>query len=38
VVSEGESGDTFYVVVAGTFGVSSDGRPLRMLGPGSFFG
>jgi MFS family permease len=38
VVSEGASGDTFYVVVAGSFDVSSDGRPLRALGPGGYFG
>jgi MFS family permease len=38
VVSEGETGDTFYVVVDGSFDVSSDGRTLRTLGPGGFFG
>jgi MFS family permease len=38
VISEGERGDTFYVVVDGSFEVSSDGRALRTLGPGGFFG
>ena len=38
MVSQGERGDTFYVVVDGSFEVSSDGRPLRTLGPGDFFG
>jgi hypothetical protein len=38
VVSEGDSGDTFYVVVDGSFDVSVDGRPLRTLGPGGYFG
>jgi hypothetical protein len=38
VVSEGESGDTFYVVVDGLFDVTSHGLPLRTLAPGDFFG
>jgi hypothetical protein len=38
VVAQGERGDTFYVVVDGTLEVSSDGRQLRTLGPGDFFG
>jgi MFS family permease len=38
VVRQGEQGDTFYVIVAGSFEVSSDGRQLRTLGPGDFFG
>jgi MFS family permease len=38
VVSEGEPGDTFYVVLDGSLDVSSDGRPLRTLGAGDFFG
>jgi MFS family permease len=38
VVSEGERGDTFYVVVEGSFVVSSDDQQLRTLGPGGFFG
>jgi MFS family permease len=38
VVTEGEHGDTFYVVMGGSLEVSSDGRQLRMLGPGAFFG
>ena len=38
VVAQGERGDTFYLVVDGSLEVSSDGRPLRMLGPGNFFG
>jgi MFS family permease len=38
VVTEGEWGDTFYVVVDGSLEVSADGSPLRALGPGDFFG
>ena len=38
VVAEGERGDTFYVIVDGSLEVSSDGRLLRTLGPGDFFG
>ena len=36
--AEGERGDTFYVVVEGSLEVSSDGRLLRTIGPGDFFG
>jgi CRP-like cAMP-binding protein len=38
VIAEGERGDTFYVVVDGSLEVSSDGRLLRTIGPGDFFG
>jgi hypothetical protein len=38
VVTQGDRGDTFYVIVSGSFDVSSDGRLLRTLGPGDFFG
>ncbi len=38
VVVQGERGDTFYLVVEGALEVNSDGRQLRMLGPGNFFG
>jgi MFS family permease len=37
-VTEDEWGDTFYVVVDGSLEVSTDGSPLRALGPGDFFG
>jgi MFS family permease len=38
VVTQSELGDTFYVIVSGSFEVSSDGRLLRTLGAGDFFG
>ena len=38
MIEEGERGDTFYVVVDGSLEVSSDGRLLRTIGPGDFFG
>jgi CRP-like cAMP-binding protein len=38
VVVEGERGDTFHVIVEGLLEVSADGRRLRVLGPGDFFG
>jgi MFS family permease len=38
VVAEGELGDSFYVVVEGLLEVSLEGRVLRTLGPGGFFG
>jgi MFS family permease len=38
VVTEGERGDTFYVVVDGSLEVSADETPLRVLNPGDFFG
>jgi MFS family permease len=38
VVAEGDHGDTFYVVLEGSLEVSSDGRSLRTLGAGDFFG
>jgi MFS family permease len=38
VVREGDHGDTFYVIVEGSFRVSTAGLPVRELGPGDFFG
>jgi hypothetical protein len=38
VVAEGDPGDTFYVVLRGSLEVSSDGRGLRTLVAGDFFG
>jgi hypothetical protein len=38
VVTEGERGDTFYVVVDGSLEVGANGSALRVLGPGDFFG
>jgi MFS family permease len=38
VVTQGEWGDTFHLVVDGSFEVSADGELLRTLGPGDFFG
>jgi hypothetical protein len=38
VVAEGELGERFYVVARGRADVSVDGRLVRELGPGDFFG
>jgi MFS family permease len=38
VLEEGDSADTFYVVVDGSLGVTTDGRPSKDLGAGDFFG
>ncbi|MDT5104788.1 MAG: hypothetical protein QOI25_2301 [Mycobacterium sp.] len=38
VTYQGEYGDSFYVVEAGTLEVSVDGRQVRSLGPNDFFG
>jgi MFS family permease len=38
VVVQGDRGDTFFVVVDGSLEVTSDGRLLRTLGPGDYFG
>ena len=38
VFSEGDQGDRFYVIESGSASVSVDGRPVRQLGPGDFFG
>jgi len=38
VVAEGETGDRFYVIVAGTVEVTQDGRLLRIEEAGDFFG
>ena len=38
VVVQGDVGDTFYVIDAGTFEVRVDGEPVRTLGEGDHFG
>ena len=38
VFRQGDPGDRFYVVVAGTAEVVGDGRPITSLGPGESFG
>jgi MFS family permease len=38
IVRQGEAGDRFYVIEAGTVAVSVDGQPGRELGPGESFG
>jgi MFS family permease len=38
VVTEGETGDTFYIIAAGEVEVTQDGRPLRVEQAGDFFG
>lgn len=38
VVRQGEPGDRFYVIDEGVVSVTIDGRPVRDLGPGDFFG
>ena len=38
VFRQGDPGDRFYVVVAGTAEVMGDGRPITNLGPGDSFG
>jgi CRP-like cAMP-binding protein len=38
VFAQGEAGERFYVIEAGTAAVTSDGRPLPTLGPGDCFG
>src|SRR5215831_11568776 len=38
VVSEGRAGYAFYVVADGKLAVTVDGREVRELGPGDFFG
>jgi MFS family permease len=38
VVTEGDHGDTFYVIVDGSLGVEASGRHLRDLEAGDFFG
>jgi CRP-like cAMP-binding protein len=35
---QGESGEEFFVIVSGTAEVKRDGRSLRQLDPGDFFG
>jgi CRP-like cAMP-binding protein len=35
---QGEGGEEFFVIVSGTAEVKRDGRSLRQLGPGDFFG
>ena len=38
VFREGETGDRFYIVAAGTVAITELGRPIAELGPGSYFG
>ena len=38
IVREGASGYAFYVIASGTVSVTQEGRELRMLGAGDFFG
>jgi CRP-like cAMP-binding protein len=38
VIREGDRGDRFHVVVAGTLEVTVGGHPARLLGPGDSFG
>jgi CRP-like cAMP-binding protein len=38
IVSAGEPGHGFYLITRGRAEVTRDGRPLRTLGPGDYFG
>lgn len=38
IVREGEPGDRFYVVASGEVDVAAEGKALRSLGPGEYFG
>lgn len=38
VITEGETGEEFFVVVEGSLTVSAGGREFAQLGPGDFFG
>jgi len=38
IISEGETGDRFYIVVSGHATVTHGGEPLRECGPGDYFG
>ena len=38
ILSEGETGDRFYIVASGHAKVTRNGEPLRDCGPGDYFG
>ena len=38
LVTQGEASDLFYVIHSGQATVSRDGRDIRTLGPGAYFG
>jgi MFS family permease len=38
LIRQGEPGDRFYVIDAGSFDVSADGAPVATLGPGAYVG
>ena len=38
LIKEGDSGREFFVLIDGTADVTQDGRHIRKLGPGDFFG
>ena len=38
LIKEGDSGREFFILVEGTADVTQDGRDIRKLGPGDFFG
>jgi CRP-like cAMP-binding protein len=38
VIRQGDHGDRFYVIAEGHVAVDCDGEPIRVEGPGEFFG
>lgn len=38
LAKEGESAEEFFIILEGTISISRDGRRIRDLGPGEFFG